>query len=197
MMTTTLLEQPQDDCMVFPFVSWEQFEAIALAFQNIPGVRISYLDGWVEIMTTGNEHEDLKKSIAILLETYMRTKGIRFYGRGAPTLGSRQQAVQREPDESYNIGTKKEIPDFLIEVVITSGGLDKLESYRRIGVPEVWFWINSSLMIYQLQDGQYNLVTRSQFLPNLDVELLTQYICFEDQYDAVTEFLTAITRAQT
>lgn len=192
-MTTNLLEQPQDNYMIFPSMSWEKFEAIALAFQDIPGVKLSYLDGWVEIMTTGDEHEDLKKTIAILLEAYMRAKGIRFYGRGAPTLGSRQQGVRREPDESYNLDTKKDIPDFLVEVVITSGGLDKLECYKRIGVPEVWFWINNKLLIYQLQNGQYQAATRSRFLPDLDLELLTQYISFDDQYDAVTEFLTAIT----
>jgi Uma2 family endonuclease len=194
-MTTNLLEPLQDDCMIFPSMSWEKFETIALAFQDIPGVKLSYLDGWVEIMTTGDEHEDLKKTIAILLEAYMRVKGIRFYGRGAPTLGSRQEGVRREPDESYNIATKKEIPDFLVEVVITSGGLDKLESYKRISVPEVWFWMNHKLLIYQLQAGQYQTTTRSQFLPDLDLELLTQYIAFDDQYDAVTAFLAAITRA--
>lgn len=193
-MRTNLLEQPQDNYMIFQSISWEKFEAIVTAFQNVPGVKLSYLDGCVEIMTTGDEHEDLKKTIAILLEAYMRTKGIRFYGRGAPTLGSRQQGVRREPDESYNINTKKEIPDFLIEVVITSGGLEKLESYKRIGVPEVWFWMNNELLVYQLQDGQYQPAPRSQFLPNLDLVLLTQYISSNDQYDAVTEFLAAITR---
>lgn len=192
-MTANLFKLFQDDRIIFPLISWEQFEAITLAFQDIPGVKLSYLDGWVEIMTTGDEHEDLKKTIAILLETYMRAKGIRFYGRGASTLGSRQQGVQREPDESYNIDTKKEVPDFLIEVVITSEGLDKLECYKRIGVSEVWFWSNQTLRVYQLQDGQYQPVTRSQFLTALDLELLAQYIRSEDQYDAVTGFLTAIT----
>ncbi|NJO73515.1 MAG: Uma2 family endonuclease [Leptolyngbyaceae cyanobacterium RM1_406_9] len=193
-MVIHLLEAEQDDYMVIPAIAWEQFEAIATAFQDIPGVKLSYLDRCVEIMTTGDEHEDLKKTIAILLEAYMRAKGIRFYGRGAPTLGSREQGVRREPDESYNIGTKKGIPDFLIEVVITSGGLDKLESYKRIGIPEVWFWIDNELLVYQLQDRQYQPATHSQFLPDLDLVLLTQYISFEDQYDAVTEFLAAATR---
>ena len=106
----------------------------------------------------------------------MRVKGIRFYGRGAPTLGDRAQGTRREPDESYNIQTKKEIPDFLIEVVITSGGIDKLESYRRIGVPEVWFWIENELSVYQLQDGVYQQSDRSQFLPDLDLSCLVRCI---------------------
>ncbi|MEG4506483.1 Uma2 family endonuclease [Microcoleus sp. F6_B4] len=36
--------------------------------------------------------------------------------------------------------TKKAIPDLAIEVVFTSGGIDKLQLYKRLGIPEVWFW---------------------------------------------------------
>ena len=33
----------------------------------------------------------------------------------------------------------KEIPELAIEVVYTSGGIDILKIYRRLGVKEVWF----------------------------------------------------------
>ncbi|MGB7416109.1 MAG: Uma2 family endonuclease, partial [Thermosynechococcaceae cyanobacterium] len=138
-MTAQLLDLNQNRWMTLPGVSWQQMEGIATSFDPISGVKLAYLDGLLEIMTTGEEHEDLKKTIAMLLEAYMRLNGIRFYGRGAPTLDNREQSVRREPDESYNLQSKKEIPDFLIEVVITSGGIDTLVSYQRLGIPEVWF----------------------------------------------------------
>ena len=191
-MTLQLLDQSQDHRMILSGISWQQMEGIATSFETIPGVKLAYLDRCLEIMTTGDEHEDLKKTIAMLLEAYMRTQGIRFYGRGAPTLGNPEQNVRREPDESYNINRKKAIPDFLIEVVITSGGLDKLACYQRLQIPEVWFWMDDQLSIYQLQETGYLEVAQSQLLPNLDLDVLAQFIAYGDQYDAVTEFLNAI-----
>jgi len=37
------------------------------------------------------------------------------------------------------------------EVVWTSGGIDKLEIYRRLGVGEVWRWKDSRIEIHVLQ----------------------------------------------
>ncbi len=91
-------------------------------------------------MTPSPEHERTKKTLGYFLEIYLRFVGRRFYGRGSYTLGSREEGVQGEPDESYNLDVEKEIPDIAIEVIITSGGVDKLEKYRRWGVPEVWFY---------------------------------------------------------
>ena len=42
-----------------------------------------------------------------------------------------------EPDECYCLGTLAEIPDIAIEIALTSGGIDKLEVYRGLQVPEV------------------------------------------------------------
>jgi len=43
-----------------------------------------------------------------------------------------------EPDECYLVGDQdKSAPDLAIEVIGTSGGIDKLEIYRRLDVGEV------------------------------------------------------------
>ncbi|MDV2990400.1 MAG: hypothetical protein N4J56_000054 [Chroococcidiopsis sp. SAG 2025] len=109
-----------------------------------------------------------------MLEIYLRFIGIRFYRCGGYTLGSLELGVRGEPDESYNLITKKEIPDIAIEVVITSGGVDKLEKYRRWGVPEVWFYRNRQLFIYRLRFNGYEQTSRSEFLPDLDLDLLVR-----------------------
>lgn len=56
----------------------------------------------------------------------------------------------------------------------------------------MWFWKNKQLQIFHLTDGEYQQVTRSQFLPDLDLEMLQRYIDYPDQYDAVLEFQKAI-----
>ncbi|MGB5972799.1 MAG: hypothetical protein WBG38_05745, partial [Nodosilinea sp.] len=44
-------------------------------------------------------------------------------------LESESGLVKREADKSYKLGTNRPQPDLLIEVVVTSGGIDKLEPY--------------------------------------------------------------------
>ncbi len=173
-------------------VSWENFEVIETAFLEVAGIRLAYLDGVVEIMPISNEHEELKSTIGRLLEVYLRAKGIRYYVRGGPSLGTKEDSARRQPDESYNIGSKKDRADIAIEVVLTSGGIDKLECYRRFGIPEVWFWQDGSLRLYALRDESYRQIFVSQFLPELDLGQLVAAANLPDQYDAVTEYTVSL-----
>jgi Uma2 family endonuclease len=169
-------------------ISWEKFEAIESVFADIAGIRLAYLNGVVEFMPISDEHEEIKSTLGCLLEVYLRAEGIRYYVRGGPSLGGQGDAARRQPDESYNIGTKKERADIAIEVVLTSGGLDKLECYKRFGIPEVWFWQDGSLRLYALKGGQYHQIFVSQFLPELDLAQLVAAANLPDQYDAVTQY---------
>ena len=193
-MTLQLLEQPtQERCVTLYGVSWERFEIIEFALSGITGVRLIYLDGTLDIMAPlSPEHEDSKSTIGLLLEAYLREKGIRFYVRGGPTLGSRSVGARGEPDESYNLETKKDVPDIAIEVVITSGGVDKLTKYKRWRVPEVWFWEKGQLSVYHLREQEYEQIARSEFVPELDLALLVAKANMSDQYDAVNEFVQTI-----
>jgi Uma2 family endonuclease len=99
--------------------------------------------------------------------------------------------ARKEPDASYNLQTKKTISDLAIEVIFTSGGIDKLQLYKRLGVPEVWFWEDGVLSIYYLRE-EYEKVDRNKLLPKLDIALVVKYLAYFDQYDAVTEFIQAL-----
>ena len=122
----------------------------------------------------------------------MKELGIRFYRRGGFTLEEPGYA-SGTPDESYSIGTKTEVPDIVIEVIVTSGTINRKELFKPKKVPEVWFWKSNQIKIFRLNaDQQYELVNRSGFLPNLDPALLLRYIANPDQYEAVQEFVQAI-----
>ena len=75
-----------------------------------------------------------------MLEIYFQEKRIRYFPLGSTTFRKQAKIGGVEPDESYCLGIEKEVPDFAIEVVVTSGGIDKLEVYKRLGVTEVWFF---------------------------------------------------------
>jgi Uma2 family endonuclease len=187
-MTTQALQPKKKDAQIFPNVSWEQFELIEQSFESIVGVKFAYLDGTLEIMTINPEHEDTKSTLVRLLEVYMDEKNIRFYKRGGPSLGDKALGARSEPDESYNLETKKKFPDLVIEVVVTSGGIDKLVGYQRMGVAEVWFWDDGVLKIYHLRSNGYERVSKSELLPELPLDMFTRYITYYDQHDAVSEF---------
>jgi hypothetical protein len=124
-MTTPLLQPPPKLAKVINNLDWEQLEELDRSLEEFAGVKLVYLDGTAEIMPISEDHEDFKVIIRRLLEVYMEEVGMRFYGRGGPTLGSKHLKARNEPDESYNLESKKPYPDLVIEVTVTSGGVDK------------------------------------------------------------------------
>jgi Uma2 family endonuclease len=189
-MTSPVLEKPtsSDSYVLLYNVSWEQLEQLDITLAGT-SARLTYLDGILEIMSPlSDDHQEAKSTVSTLVEVYMREKDIRFYIRGSATIGKKEDKTRREPDESYNLGTKKPIPDLIIEITVTSGGINKLEIYKRLCVPEVWFWEDGVLSVYCLQNNEYTKVSKSTLLPDLNLELLAQYSRMADQYDAVKSY---------
>ncbi|MFB2876270.1 Uma2 family endonuclease [Floridanema aerugineum] len=174
-------------------VTWETLEKLDVDLTGT-GARLTYLDGYLEIMSPlSEEHEEPRNTLGQLLEIYLRMKNIRFYGRGSTTIGKKELGARKEPDESYCLGTRKSVPDLAIEVIVTSGGIDVLEIYRRVGVREVWFWQDGVISVYCLRETGYELVSNSEVLPELDLRSLEFYSRMADQYDAVNAFMNFLT----
>ncbi|MDF5727021.1 MAG: Uma2 family endonuclease [Rhizonema sp. PD38] len=189
-MDTSLLDWAIEEKLVtLRDVTWEQFKGIEAQLIDNRSVRLSYLSGILEIMSpVGPLHEYVKSTLGLLLETYMKVLGIRFYRSGGFTIEKTGYA-SGTPDESYSIGTKKDTPDILIEVIITSGTINRRELYKPKQVPEVWFWKSDTIRIFHLNSsGEYESVERSSFFPDLNPNILLQYIAMPDQYDAVQAF---------
>lgn len=191
-MTAQLTQPKPRAAKVIHNLTWEQFEELDRSLEDFVGVKLAYLDGTAEIMPVSREHEDTKSTLVRLVEAYMDEKGIRFYKRGSPSLGDKALGARNEPDESYNLESPKPYPDFVIEIVVTSGGVDKLEGYRRMNVAEVWFWEDGVLEVNQLEENGYVKQNKSKLLPDLPIDLLCRYMTYHDQYDAVREFRQTI-----
>ena len=187
-------KQPLEEKLVtLDSITWEQFKAIEAQLENNRGVRLTYLSGVMEIMSPiGEEHEYIKSTFRLLLEAYMREKGMCFYVRGGFTLEEPGYA-SGTPDESYCIGNNKEIPDIVIEIIVSSGTINRKELYKPKRVPEVWFWKSNQIKVFRLSEsGEYEEVSKSQFFPDLDLSLLLRYLAHPDQYDAINEFIQSI-----
>lgn len=177
-----------DQILVISGVTWQQYLDIDNALGSVPGLRFAYCQGLLEIMTLSSRHEQVKKMIARLLETYALVKNIDLHGYGSTT--QRDEATQGglEPDESYYVGELTTIPNLAIEVIITSGGINKLQIYQNLGIEEIWFWQDQQLSVYLLQEGEYQLSNQSKLFPDLDLALLIKYMQPDHQSQAVKGF---------
>lgn len=195
-MTAKILEEIgtlAEQRLILPgYYSWEQFEELESLMADSPGLRITYLDGWIEFMTLGEAHETISCLLNFLLQLYFCERGIEYIPVGSATRRDRARDVSFEPDESYYIGSRKEHPDLAVEVTITSGSTNKLAKYLRLRIPEVWFWENNQLAVYGLRDDNYEQVSRSELLPELDLELLVRCVLMPSRIEARTEFLNGI-----
>ena len=179
--------------VVYNNLSWERYLALDKALgDDRSGPRFYYLDGNLEIMTTSRDHEHIKKWLGMLLEIYLSEETdlpISMHGQATLRLAPKQ--VGAEPDESYCLGGEKEFPDLVVEVALTSGGVKKLELYRRFGVPEVWFWRQGRLEIHALSGdggGYERLPHGSRLLPDLDIALLERCVAIADWREARQTF---------
>ncbi len=190
------LEPATEQRIILYDVTWEQYEQLSEMFvDEFP--RMTYLEGTLEIiMTTSPEHERLKKIIARLIEIYAVERLINLNGYGNATF--RSEAVRRgaEPDECYCLGLLAEVPDIVIEIALTSGGVDKLDVYRGLQVPEVWFWADDRFSLYHLRESGYELISSSELLPELDFSVLSQYVGYDNQTEAVIAYRNVLQTAR-
>lgn len=177
-------------------VSWESYEALLAKLEGNSHYRVTYLDGVLEIVSPSIRHEKVKSNLGMLLERFFYSKRIHCVPMGSSTFKNKAKKAGAEPDECYCIGEEKSIPDLVIEVNITSGNVDKLETYRRLGITEVWMWkMNGSL--YHLREETpsrfidthgYERIAKSELLPNLDISLLEQCALITDLVQCIDEF---------
>lgn len=184
---TQLLDKPTEQRFIQTGLSWQGFKAIQSGFAASPGVRLFYYQGELELLSTSPEHEIIKGNLGYLLEDFMLNQGLEFIATGSFSQ-EKEMVASAQADESYCFGAKKPIPDLAIEVVITSGGSDKLRRYQALGVPEVWFWENNAIAIYQLTTTEYQLVTASRFVKGIDLQRLAEAVAIPSRSQAVRAF---------
>jgi Uma2 family endonuclease len=178
-------------------ISWQRYLLIDQQLgEDRPGPRLYYLDGELEIMTSSGEHERVKKWLGDLLADYFFEREVEIMPRGQATMRLTLKQAGAEPDESWCIGVEKEFPDVVLEIALTTGGVNKLEIYRRFEVPEVWIWRRNNLEIFILRDAEaYELSTTSRLLPGLDISLLQRCVAIRSWQQARRTFRTGLSRS--
>jgi Uma2 family endonuclease len=187
-MSVALRALPDDDESVgdqFVYLrgaTWSDYQRLTKLRGESAKPRLTFTEGVLELMSPSSNHEWIKWMIGRLVETWCLEDGVEFSGFGSWTLKSKRKETGVEPDECYVLGEapRKKRPDLAIEVIWTSGGIDKRDLYSKFGVPEIWFWRRGRISVHVLRGREYHQVTRSQLLPKID---LAQLASFVDRFD--------------
>jgi Uma2 family endonuclease len=187
-----------EERIVFSGISWKRYLKLdKLLGDDRPGPRFYYLNGNLEIMTTSNEHERIKKLIAGILEIYFEHIGIEIFTRGQATMRDVLRKAGAEPDDSWCLGKEKKFPDLVLEIALTSGGINKLQIYREFKVPEVWFWRRKRLEIFGLnRAGNYVALRKSRLLPKLDIALIEDCASIQSWNEARQTFRAGLSTSR-
>ena len=189
LMPPAITSPPEEQRVYLEGVSWQQYESLLSTLgEDFPALRLSYLSGTLEIMTNSPLHEELKTIIGMLIEAYFQETRTRFHGIGSATFRAAAKQRGLEPDECYCIGQPKDLPDLAIEVVLSSGIVDKLAIYQGLGITEIWQWEAEKFTLYHLRSGGYEQITTSELLPDCDIALLASYVKPKEQFDAVMAY---------
>lgn len=185
---------PAEQRMLIHGVRWRDYVILREALDT-PGLRMTYCEGALELMSPSLTHELNKTTIARLVELYAVLRDLPLIGYGSTTF--RREARERgaEPDECYCVGRRLregEFPDIVLEVIHTSPLLDKLEVYRGLDVAEVWLFRDGAFEIHRLEGERYERAERSRFLPELDFGLVARLASRPDQDEALRELRRAL-----
>ena len=175
-MTTTLTQAANR--FLLKNISWQTYEALLKDLESQRGIRLTYDRGLLEIMTPLAPHERNSRLIGRLVEALTEELNIEICSLGSLTCKREDLARGLEPDECYYIQNEPVIrsleqidlnqdppPDLAIEIDITSSSINRLALYASLGVPEVWRYDGSRLIIYQLEGGEYRVCDRSSTFP--------------------------------
>lgn len=132
--------------------------------------------------------------LGCLIEAWCFERGVEITPYGSWTLEDKAADRGAEPDECYVVGDvdEPERPDLAIEVVWTSGRIDKLEIYRKLRVREVWYWRGGQLDRFALRGERYEPIASSEVLAGIDHLQLLGFVDVRPMTTAVREYRRAL-----
>lgn len=168
-------------------ISWQEFETILDELGEGRAARLSYSNGWLEIMVPLPEHEKDKEIIGELVRILLDSMEVDFEALGSTTFKSNQMQQALEADACFYIRNYAAVigknsldltvdppPDLAIEINITSR--TKFDNYRLLRVPELWRYTRHGLEINLLEKDNYVNANYSPNFPDIPIiELINQY----------------------
>jgi Uma2 family endonuclease len=132
-------------------VSWETYEGLTADLADNSSVRLTYLDGVLEIMSPSDEHEMHKRRIEQLIDIALLETGTNSRPLGSTTFKHSEESCGFEPDSCYYVQKFSQIkgvqkidlsqhpaPDLVVEINVSRPlKSDRTGLFARLGIPEV------------------------------------------------------------
>ena len=188
-------EAPRDDhVVIIRNAAWSDYQRLLELRGDRSVPRVASLRGTLQLMSPSRDHEALKSLLGRLVEVWCLEHDIEFSAFGSWTLESKDDERGVEPDECYVFGEGRGAPrpHLVIEVIWTSGGLDKREIYRKLGVPELWFWRRGRILVYVLRGETYEESPHSEVLRGIDLAELASFLDRPTVSRAIRDYRAAI-----
>jgi len=184
---------PNGASLVFHDVSWEDYERLVEEdLADRPGLRVTYDEGRLEIMSPLPEHEEYKEIISPMVYLLGDELDINVEPRGSATWKRKRLRKGTEPDTCFYVAAhadaiigKRKIdldveppPDIAVEIDTTRESLIKFPVYAALRVPEIWHYNSrrTSAVIYDLHNESYVEIPASRFFPILTGSVLADFI---------------------
>ena len=195
------LKNREEHRILLPNASWETYERLLAEREERRSPRFFYDRGVLEILSPSAEHDMTSRIIATLVELLAEEADTDVENAGSTTFKRQDLSRGFEPDECFYFGDgaarvrdlvadKGDLdldfgapgPDLVVEVDIKSPSLEKLPTYSRLGIPEVWRHGGERLVIFLLDEapagGEASYVTslESRTLPGATSDALTRLV---------------------
>lgn len=188
----------RDMCLVLSNASWELYEELDRRADDMPvRPRLTFCDNELEIMSPlSYKHDHNKTALGHLIEDYCVDREIEFDGAGSTTQKIKSLRG-REPDESYFIGragSQDDYPDLVIEIKVTSGGIERLKVWHPFEVREVWIVENRKIRLFEHRAAGYEEISESKLIPGIPIADLEELALVSPTSKAIGEFRKRIAR---
>src|SRR2546426_9649523 len=180
---------PPGATLVFQKVSWEDYEQLLKDLVDRPGVRVSYDEGRLEIMSPLPEHEEYKDSVYSMVRVFAEVHGIELETRGSATWKRPSLRKGSEPDTCFYVANATRIigrrqidleldppPDVVVEIDTTNESLSKFTIYAALIVPEIWRYDGEQAHLYGLTARSYSKISESISFPRLTEQMITDFM---------------------
>lgn len=184
---TAVDKLPLGRTLVFQQVSWDEYEELVAGLTDRAGVRVSYDEGRLEIMSPLPEHEKYKDSLYRFTCAFAEEFGITLESYGSTTWKRRRLRKGSEPDTCFYVANAGRVmrkrtidlesdppPDIVVEIDATNESLSKFPIYAALAVPEIWRYDERRVHMYALAEGRYSEIRSSRCLQGLSGKLLTE-----------------------
>ena len=179
----------RDQCVTMSGIGWKKYRALLRLRGDGSRPRMIYLDGDLYIVSPSQPHERWNLCLGTFLSEVIIGLRIPCLRTGQTTFRRRGKRGGVEGDQTYYFANEPRVrgksqidlridppPDLAVEVVYKNPADAALKVYRRLGVPEIWVYVEDRLAILLRQaNGEYKESETSRAIPFLKaVEIFDQ-----------------------